>query len=426
MTTLGTVTARTAYLIRCIALAYIAVQVLIWHSFYAAAPWRLAGPLAAVAWGAAIVAYLLRRRPRWPLVCADSGVQVALALSAALWVPAAMRGDSANWVYILVAGQLVIPAWFAPLAVLAPLALASATAYWAGAVLITADGPGNSSPVAAAAMLLAVAAAAWCGRWTLCRWATSADAALAQADSESREQYVVLSRNIERREHERLLHDTVLNTLTALARAPGRTAGVVGRCRHDVTLMEYLLSAPGAAPAAAGRPYGGLLAAIEGVASEMRARGLDVHVRVAGAVRAGDGVRRQASAPPPPTASVVPVPVSVAVAMAHAVREALANVASHAGTGEAWVEISRPASAGQGGLLVTVVDKGRGFDPAGIDPARLGLRRSVAERIADWGGQASIQSEPGQGTVVSLHWPAPGEPDQQAVAAAAGGLSLPW
>ena len=230
MTTLGTVTARTAYLVRCVALAYIAVQVLIWHSFYAAAPWRLAGPLAAVAWGAAIVAYLLRRRPRWPLVCADSGIQVALALSAAAWVPAAMRGDSANWLYILMAGQLVIPAWFTPLAVLAPLALASATAYWAGTVLISPGGPGSSSPVAAAAMLLAVAAAAWCGRWTLCRWATSADAALAQADSESREQYVVLSRNIERREHERLLHDTVLNTLTALARGPATTAGVIGRC----------------------------------------------------------------------------------------------------------------------------------------------------------------------------------------------------
>ncbi len=33
------------------------------------------------------------------------------------------------------------------------------------------------------------------------------------------------------------------------------------------------------------------------------------------------------------------VPVPVATALAHAVREALANVASHAGTGEAWVEL---------------------------------------------------------------------------------------
>ncbi len=417
MTTLGTVTARTAYLIRCIAIAYIGVQVLIWHSFYAAAPWRLAGPLAAVAWGAVVVAYLLRRRPGWLLTCADSGIQVALALSAALWIPAAMRGDTANWVYILMAGQLVIPAWFAPLALLVPLALASAAAYWAGAVLVTAAGPGSSSPVAASAMLLAVAAAAWCGRRVLWRWATEADAALAQADSDSRAQYVVLSRNVERREHERLLHDTVLNTLTALSRASGSTAGVIGRCRHDVTLMEFVLGAPGARPEAPGPLRGGLVVAIEAVASEMRARGLDVQVQV-----------REAGPGAPAGAAVVPVPV--AVAMAHAVREALANVASHAGTAEAWVEVSLAAPGAQGGepdgVCVTVRDTGLGFDPASVDPARLGLRRSIIERVADWGGQATILSQPGQGTVVSLRWPATADASQQAVVAATSGLGLPW
>ena len=416
MTTLGTVTARTAYLIRCIAVAYIGVQVLIWHSFYAAAPWRLAGPLAAVAWGAVVVAYLLRRRPGWLLTCADSGTQVALALSAALWIPAAMRGDTANWVYILMAGQLVIPAWFTPVALLVPLALASAVAYWAGAVLVTAAGPGSSSPVAASAMLLAVAAAAWCGRWVLWRWATRADAALAQADSDSRAHYVVLSRNIERREHERLLHDTVLNTLTALSRSSGGTAGVIGRCRHDVTLMEFVLGAPGARPDAPGPTHGGLVVAIEAVASEMRARGLDVQVQVADA---GPGA--------PAGAAVVPVPV--VVAMAHAVREALANVASHAGTAEARVEVSLAAPGGEGeepdGVCLTIRDTGLGFDPASVDPARLGLRRSIIERVADWGGQASIQSQPGHGTVVSLRWPATGAAGQQA-AAATSSPGLPW
>jgi signal transduction histidine kinase len=415
MTTLGTVTARTAYLVRCIAIAYIGVQVLIWHSFYAADPWRLAGPLAAVAWGAVVVAYLLRRRPGWLLTCADSGIQVALALSAALWIPAAMRGDTANWVYILMAGQLVIPAWFAPLALLVPLALASAAAYWAGAVLVTAAGPGSSSPLAASAMLLAVAGAAWCGRWVLWRWATGADAALAQADSDSRAQYVVLSRNIERREHERLLHDTVLNTLTALSRASGGAAGVIGRCRHDVTLMEFVLGAPGARADGPGPHRGGLVVAIEAVASEMRARGLDVQVQLTGSGAAA-----------PAGAAAVPVPV--VVAMAHAVREALANVASHAGTAEARVEVSLAAPGGQGGepdgVCVTVRDTGLGFDPASVDPARLGLRRSIIERVADWGGQASIQSQPGQGTVVSLRWPATADAGQHP--AATSSLGLPW
>ena len=56
MTTLRSVAARIARTVRCVAIAYIVVQVVIWHSFYAADPWRLAGPAAAVAWATAMVA----------------------------------------------------------------------------------------------------------------------------------------------------------------------------------------------------------------------------------------------------------------------------------------------------------------------------------------------------------------------------------
>jgi hypothetical protein len=71
---------------------------------------------------------------------------------------------------------------------------------------------------------------------------------------------------------------------------------------------------------------------------------------------------------------------------------------------------------------VTVRDCGAGFDPARVDRGRLGLRRSIAERAADCGGQASIWSVPGKGTEVSLSWPAPvpartGEPQQPPVLA---------
>jgi signal transduction histidine kinase len=423
ITTLWAVTARTAYLIRCIAIAYVAGQVLIWRSFYAGAPWRLAGPVAAAAWGVAVVAYLMWRRPGWQLACLDSSFLVALALSAGWWVPAAMRGDTANWVYIMLAGQLVVPAWFAPVAVFAPLALASAAAYWAGAAVTEAAGPANSSPAAASALLLATAAAVWAGRWTFYRWAVRADGALGRADLDSREQYVVLSRNIERREHERLLHDTVLNTLTALTRAGGDAAGAVSRCAHDVALMESVLSAPGAPGAAAGLPYGGLLTGIGAVADQMRARGLDVHLDITGDTPAGDGGTAG------DCAGAVPSPV--AAAMTHAVREALTNVVTHARTGTAWVEVNLAPD----GMQVTVRDAGAGFDPAIVDPARLGLQRSIIERTADWGGQASVWSAPGEGTVVSLRWPGPGpgHAGQDAVtavtavtAAAAGAPGPPW
>ena len=81
MTTLRSVVARLASLVRCAGIAYIAVQVAVWHSFYTASPWRLAGPVAASVWAAAVTVYLRRRWPAPLFACLDSAVYVALALS---------------------------------------------------------------------------------------------------------------------------------------------------------------------------------------------------------------------------------------------------------------------------------------------------------------------------------------------------------
>ena len=78
-------------------------------------PWRLAGPVVALARGSAAVMYLLRRWPGWQLAAADSGVYVVLALCARRCVPALMRSDSSNWLCVVT----VAPAWFAPTAMLA-------------------------------------------------------------------------------------------------------------------------------------------------------------------------------------------------------------------------------------------------------------------------------------------------------------------
>ena len=424
MATLHIVAMRTAALVRGIGIGYVVVQVVIWRTFFTAHPARLAGPLIAATSAALVVGWLyrggfaVRGRPRGrggarrrrvpaepafgaerraggpggssPRIIADSAVCVLLALGAGWCVPPAMRGDTASWLYIALVVQLIVPAWFAPGWLAGLLALASAGAFWAGTTLTRPAG--GTSPVAAAVFLLSVAVAVWWGYRVLYRRAARADAALARADRESRDQYVLLSRGAERREHERLLHDTVLNTLTALARlGSGGTAEVIGRCWHDVTLVEHVLGEAGA-PAAAGRlPLAGLRIGLEAVATEMRSRGLVVHV---GAVPGG------AAGP------ALPVPVSAA--LAQAVREALANVLSHAGTGEAWVDIAAASGADPwppGGLRVTVRDTGPGFDPGQVDPSRLGLRRSIIERIADCGGRAVVRSAPGQGTVVSLCWP---------------------
>jgi len=255
----------------------------------------------------------------------------------------------------------------------------------------------------AATILLVVAAGVHIYvRRQLYRRAAAADIALAEADRAAGEQFVILSRNIERREHERLLHDTVLNTLTALARA-GRDdmAEVVSRCRQDVALIKGVLSDPVDLEADAGRPYGDPVSGVRVVVAQARARGLRVHLDIDG---------REAPA----------IPAPVATAISNAVREALSNVADHAGTGEAWVKLSLIAPEGNeqapGRLQVTVRDTGIGFDPVSVDQTRLGLRRSIAERMTDCGGHASVWSVPGRGAVVRLSWPAPAEPGRAAPA----------
>jgi signal transduction histidine kinase len=211
------------------------------------------------------------------------------------------------------------------------------------------------------------------------------------------------------------VHDTVLNTLTSVARAGGdAVAEVVARCRQDVALMEAALSADDTAPVPAepGRHLGGDLSGeVRAVVAVMRDRGLTVHLE--------DG----------DTASAV-VPAPVVRAIANAVREALSNVAAHAGTGEAWVTVRSAALPGDAGLLVVIRDRGAGFDPARVDQARLGLRRSITERTAECGGQATIRSALGQGTEVSLSWPVSG-PSGQSDAGDPAGRSLardglPW
>ena len=135
MTALRAVGASTASIIRCLGIAYTLGQLAIWHSFFAANPWRLAGPVIAMAWGATVVVYLSRRRPGWAPAAVDSAVYIGLALGAGWCVPPAMRGDGSNWLYIVMLGQLVAPAWFSPIVVSAPLALASVASYYVGAVM---------------------------------------------------------------------------------------------------------------------------------------------------------------------------------------------------------------------------------------------------------------------------------------------------
>jgi signal transduction histidine kinase len=383
LTTLRSVIAYLASMIRCAGIAYIVAEVVLWHSFYVASAWRLIAPAVAVAWAVTVVAYL-RGRPLAPLfACADSVFYVALALGAQACVPPAVRDGAFSWVVIAMSGQLIVPAWGAPRVLSVFIAAASPLAYWVGASLQPVTD--RRMMTGAAILLLVIGLVHGYGRRTLYRRAAVADAEVDEADRAVREQYAILCGNIARREHERLVHDTVLNTLTAVARGSGdAAAGVVTRCRQDVALIEAALGGaddPDSDDAAAD----GLLSEVRAVVGDMRARGLTVHL---------EGSEQG-----------LVVPARVTTAISGAVREALSNVAAHAGTGEAWVTVRAAAPEDPGLLTVVVRDQGAGFDPDRADRSRLGLRRSIAERTAECGGHAAVWSVPGQGTEVSLTWP---------------------
>ncbi len=82
------------------------------------------------------------------------------------------------------------------------------------------------------------------------------------------------------------------------------------------------------------------------------------------------------------------------------IQEALANAARHSGAPGAHLAITRHTE----GLLVTIADDGRGFDPAAVAESGIGLA-GMMERARLLGGQLSIVSSPASGTLVSLSVP---------------------
>ena len=91
LSTLRAAATRTVSIIRCVGIVAAVAQVVIWHSYYLAVPWRLAGPVLAVTWGLVAMARLLRRWPAWRFAALDSGFYVLLALCARWYVPPLLR-----------------------------------------------------------------------------------------------------------------------------------------------------------------------------------------------------------------------------------------------------------------------------------------------------------------------------------------------
>lgn len=87
-----------------------------------------------------------------------------------------------------------------------------------------------------------------------------------------------------------------------------------------------------------------------------------------------------------------------AVALVAAAREAMVNAAKHSGCDRVDVY----AEVDDGVIEVFVRDRGVGFELDGVDTDRLGVRRSIIDRMERHGGSARIRSSPGEGTEIAL------------------------
>jgi len=98
------------------------------------------------------------------------------------------------------------------------------------------------------------------------------------------------------------------------------------------------------------------------------------------------------------------LPAVQADALYSAAVQSMLNSVQHAGGPDVrrWLRVSGV----QGGAVeIEIGDAGVGFDPTTVPLERLGVRRSIIERMANAGGAADIRSVAGSGTTVRLSWP---------------------
>jgi signal transduction histidine kinase len=98
------------------------------------------------------------------------------------------------------------------------------------------------------------------------------------------------------------------------------------------------------------------------------------------------------------------VPPDIAACLYRIAQEALRNVAKHAEASEAVVRLARRRH----GVEMAVEDDGMGFDALAGQRSGLGLT-SITERVRQFNGRVSVQSEPGAGTSVIAWLPLPQE-----------------
>ncbi|GAB2973323.1 ATP-binding protein [Amycolatopsis acidiphila] len=185
-----------------------------------------------------------------------------------------------------------------------------------------------------------------------------------------------LGQGAERARTERTLHDTVLQTLEAIALTEdgsGQLSRVRDEARAQARELRRMLRASD--------PPDGLAAELATLATEMAREGLRAELAISDI---GDDqlseVRR--------------------IAVRDAAREALRNTIKHAGTQEVVVRMEER----DGGVVVITRDHGVGYDEDERPPG-FGVSESMKARLSEVGGWCRIESRPGRGTRVTMWVP---------------------
>ncbi|WP_234407328.1 sensor histidine kinase [Microterricola viridarii] len=192
----------------------------------------------------------------------------------------------------------------------------------------------------------------------------------------------------QRRQDARLLHDTVLATLTLLAHSGvGVSADALRhQAANDAKLLRQLRLGGVPTPKRSGAytlepvAESALGNTLESVKQRFGRMGLDVKWHGSGQIL---------------------LPSDVLDAFLGALGECLENVRRHAQVSEADVTITDDEHT----LRAMVTDAGVGFNLGEVDPARLGFAESVVGRLREVGGNARLFSSPGSGTTVVLEVP---------------------
>ncbi len=192
----------------------------------------------------------------------------------------------------------------------------------------------------------------------------------------------------QRRQDARLLHDTVLATLTLLAHSGVGVSPAALRQQSgdDARLLRQLRLGGLPTPRRSGvytlepATESTLGNTLESVKQRFGRMGLDVDWHGSGQVL---------------------LPSDVLDSFLLALGECLENVRRHAGVARADVTITDDDTT----VRAMVTDAGVGFDLLGVSAERLGFAESVVARLRDVGGNARLFSSPGSGTTVVLEVP---------------------